>query len=1014
MIHNSSGIGREPPANPRRIIPRFVITQPRFLIPLHPRVSIPLQTHLRGAAPRLIGRTAVGVIFLVGDDPPGIIEFQRDRAEVIALLVAEEWQRRSIASPGSGLDHRDALFIVHHMQGLPLQGHHGAIAVVLAVDLKSAEVDPFILSRAVRSFGELADAPAGGVVYIIGRLRRARVDRLPGGGLQLIHEIPLHQRKMGNGGHVAVGVVAVRFGILPADGCTAQAVAGLSRFDQAGLVVGVAAGPVTAGGLVDQSPEIARRIVLVSLGVAAHGLAVARVGQAHAEFVAPGRFGPRCLADMLAPFRMDQTVDRVVGVVIVGRYRLVAEVDRLLRIVVYPGDVADGVVGIVQVLQPRPVCEPNGLDVDQPEGQGVIRVLGPDAVAVLDRHASALGVVIDVGHERGGLRPAAEIHVDFFKEVGFIEARVIDALVGRCRRYRPVEGVVGRAAGERLRLQIRTGRPVERRRVFLRQLPPAGQQVAFEVISFVRHDARRIENLDRRAAQVEGFGVGTCFAVDRSADEAFRRRAFQKEGFGGPPQGIKSRSEPVIAAVPGVERIARRVGKHSALARFHGGLINAGARHVVVVAHDDAVVGVDHLARVAFDVENDAGAVKFLRGRIGRRRIGVFEPVVGHGEKGAPQRVGMDDRGRSGMNRGFFRGLPFGGAPFRIGPLLLRFGRMGRIGSQRVPCRQVFGLRQTGEELRDIGICRRIERCGVVDVVRRLPPGIEDDFLPGVVGVQDGDHALRRIVEQYRADADGCAEPEIVGVVEKRLVPADGVALVVEDRPAAADPSGICRRPSAGEGTRFRLDLFLDLPAEAVGVGDGDLDPGPLIRLQVTDMGLSRDDGGERRRTHPTETVEVVQNAGGGLAQQVVYDRCRRAFVTVGPRLARPGHESVELGLGRVRRKGCIQEIAQRFGHLSHDGRSGDHAQRVEGRFGAVAVRIGHQAGRQNPVVVPGADRVAESVAAAGHEQHVIVEAHLRLGAHRIRMEGIAEAVRQEEMRAGVFEFPGGGIAAVG
>ena len=49
--------------------------------------------------------------------------------------------------------------------------------------------------------------------------------------------------------------------------------------------------------------------------------------------------------------------------------------------------------------------------------------------------------------------------------------------------------------------------------------------------------------------------------------------------------------------------LAGYIVQHPALARFHAGLVNAVAEHVVVVAHDDAIQCVDDLALVAFDVQ---------------------------------------------------------------------------------------------------------------------------------------------------------------------------------------------------------------------------------------------------------------------------------------------------------------------------------------------------------------------------------------------------------------------------
>ena len=62
-------------------------------------------------------------------------------------------------------------------------------------------------------------------------------------------------------------------------------------------------------------------------------------------------------------------------------------------------------------------------------------------------------------------------------------------------------------------------------------------------------------------------------------------------------------------------------------------------------------------ALVAFDVEDDARAVELLGGRIGRRRVAVLELVVGDGEEGAAERVGVGDGGRVRVDRGFAGGL---------------------------------------------------------------------------------------------------------------------------------------------------------------------------------------------------------------------------------------------------------------------------------------------------------------------------------------------------------------------
>ena len=141
-------------------------------------------------------------------------------------------------------------------------------------------------------------------------------------------------------------------------------------------------------------------------------------------------------------------------------------------------------------------------------------------------------------------------------------------------------------------------------------------------------------------------------------------------------------------------------------------------------------------------------------------------------------------------------------------------------------------MRQVGEvrarRSRDVrrsrvAVCGSVDQHGVVDVPGRLPPRVEDDLLLGVVGVQRGDDALDRVVEQDGLTPTLHAELEAVACrAEERLVLADRLALVVEDRPAAADPARADDRPAFDQRPRLGLDLLLDLAPEAVGVGEAD------------------------------------------------------------------------------------------------------------------------------------------------------------------------------------------------
>ena len=182
---------------------------------------------------------------------------------------------------------------------------------------------------------------------------------------------------------------------------------------------------------------------------------------------------------------------------------------------------------------------------------------------------------------------------------------------------------------------------------------------------------------------------------------------------------------------------------------------------------------------------------------------------------------------------------------------------------------------------------------GVVDVVGRLLPGVEDDLLVGVVRVQRGDDALDRVVEQHRADAGvGHLALGLVQVrgAEERLVLPDRLALVVEHRAARADPAvrrgglhqlalrvadsspGLRSAASAGVSApqriaRFGLDLLLDLAPEAVGIGEADLDP-DRRRAGSCEVRLARQRSGERRLAGAPVALQVVDDAGRRFTQQ--------------------------------------------------------------------------------------------------------------------------------------------------
>jgi len=66
--------------------------------------------------------------------------------------------------------------------------------------------------------------------------------------------------------------------------------------------------------------------------------------------------------------------------------------------------------------------------------------------------------------------------------------------------------------------------------------------------------------------------------------------------------------------------------------------MNPSTQHVVVVPHYDTVLGVDHLALIAFDVEDDARCILLFDDIVVPLRF-----IVRNREERSPERVGMDD-----------------------------------------------------------------------------------------------------------------------------------------------------------------------------------------------------------------------------------------------------------------------------------------------------------------------------------------------------------------------------------
>src|SRR6266478_1383245 len=183
-----------------------------------------------------------------------------------------------------------------------------------------------------------------------------------------------------------------------------------------------------------------------------------------------------------------------------------------------------------------------------------------------------------------------------------------------------------------------------------------------------------------------------------------------------------------------------------------------------------------------------------------------------------------------------------------------------------IPRGQVLRVLQAREEFFDVVISPGVEQHRVVYVIRRLLPRVEDHLLPCVIWVQCRDHALDRIVKEHGTHSDLDVELEVMRVGEERLVLADRFALVIKDRPTAADPTRIHNRTIFNHCPGLGLNLLLDFAAKAIRVGKTDLNLALLPWLQFTDMSLARNGGSEGRLAQPFEAIKIINKTSCSFA----------------------------------------------------------------------------------------------------------------------------------------------------
>ena len=898
-----------------------MIVEPSLLVALVAGEPVPLEAHLGRAAAGLERGRAERMVFLVRDQGSGVVELDGRRPEVIANLVAQHRRCTRVR-----LDERDALRVVHDVQRFTRR----RIDTERVMHLVGADVDRLRLRVAVLVINDLAHATTGRVVRVVGGPAAAEVS-----GGEVIVRIPV-QRHRSDARDAPVRIVALSIDVAirlntSADRRARQPVALLAQLERTPLAVVVSPRPTASARDVPHRREVVRRVVLVALGVCTQCPGVVRVSDEIGEpgqiEVPPARRRRRecVLPDMFAPGRFDEPVRRVVHVTRPRRHHLVVEEHGRRRAIGDGADVANRVVRVVQIGDDGWVDEQarggrvrrGGTGrpcVDQPPRQRIVVVAGRRAVSVIDPHALALGVVVDVVNQRC-LRAAPHVDGDRLKQVALGERRPIHARIRSGHGAPPIHRVV--RDGDRIRgaVQHWCGLPVDWSAVIRQHVALRLERIALEVVRHRRRDAGRIVGLVHPRAVVARHAL--ALAVHRLLDEPLDTVLRHEHAEGAAQVVVLDQARPQ-PRVPRTDQLAGDVGDSPPLPRVHACLMDPVAEHVVVVARRNATVGVADTAMVALDVELDARGVRLLD-----RDATPHEPVLRNRQIRASHRVEMSDRRRLAVHR-----RPLGSDPLRVvdrqrDPLL-------------VPGRCAVCCRKTGDEPADIrvrgevGRPVRVQR-RVVGVVVGLLPRVEDDLLDGVIRPQRRNNAPERVVAAPGTDSDAGVGVEGMRVAEERLEAANGLALVVEHSPAAADPArcvatidqdGLSRAiddDRAVVGTlrhqaRLGLDLALDLSVEPIGVGERDVNCRVRAAGQVAPVSLTQD-----RRRARRDVREVVDDARGRRAEMRHAER-----PWIGCREVRG-----DLVEGEVRFK-VVERVTRGVGRLGHHCGPDDEPERVE------------------------------------------------------------------------------------
>ncbi len=326
-----------------------------------------------------------------------------------------------------------------------------------------------------------------------------------------------------------------------------------------------------------------------------------------------------------------------------------------------------------------------------------------------------------------------------------------------------------------------------------------------------------------------------------------------------------------------------------------------------------------------------------------------------------------------------------------------------------VPGRQVVSVGHTAEEVRHVRIILGISlEDRVVHVELGLPPRIEHDFFITKIWVRSCDDATDRVVELDCTDADSVGEFEPMGIVEEGLIPADRIALVIQNDPTAANPARVDDRSARDQWPLLGLRLFLNRAAEPVGIRKGVLHLGLHARREVGGVRFAGHRIGRGRlrlwiSLGPLIRMHIIEQPTGRLLQ----NRMR-----IGQRI---GHLGLNHRLVQVRLEAC-KRVAEVFPRLAHDGDAHDQAERVERRRRLIAVRVGRESCLQHTIVEAG--DIERFVRPAGSGRNAVLRRidgfkHQQvmrsvIGYQRVLLERVAEPSWQEEMCAGLGQFGSG------